>query len=177
MLIQGILILAVAVLALTISVAIMFVQLRETRNTHRASISLQLAQQMHTPFIAHALADVHQLCDSPFAQRPDHLSAAQAASLQEVIRFFAHIGELARRGIADDEVFVLMGATISEMWHASSALRRTSATSLQFSDIDQDNFDWLYVEWLNWDHSHRKPLASPLSYAYATPIAVASGVR
>lgn len=177
MLIQGILILAVAVLALTISVALMFVQLRETRNTHRASISLQLAQQIHTPFIASALAGVRQLSDIPLAQRPVHLSSAQAESLQEVMRFFAHIGELARRGIADDEIFVLMGATISEMWHASSALRRTSAPHLQISDFDQDNFDWLYVEWLNWDHSHRKPLASPMSFAYAANVAVTSGAR
>ncbi len=133
----------------------------EMRSYYRKVVALQISQQMHMPAMAQAIEMVRSLNAAPSMNGHAPSMAEQALAnghlhaMSEVNRYFSHVGELVRNGEADDEVFALMGPTISEVWHASKNYRRQLADKAGDIAADQDDFEYLYVEWLNYDHRRR----------------------
>ena len=149
-------ILSISVLFLIASVLLLAMELNATKRTQRAAISLQLAQQMTSPAIIHALDTVRAVSNNGYHPEREHalLMNGQHTAVIEINRYFGHVGELMRRGVADDEVFVMMGPTIGEAWHATRQPYRQQ-TSETNKVHPQDDFEWLYLEWLSWDHRRR----------------------
>jgi hypothetical protein len=150
-------ILALSVIFLIGSVVTLALEFNSYKRTQRATIALQLSQQLQMPALAQAIEAVRML-DAPSLNGhggPVHAAPAllngQWQAVKEVNRYFAHVGELLRTGVADDEVFALMGPTISEMWHRSKSYRGKLAEKDDDPNA-KDDFDYLYVEWLNYDH-------------------------
>jgi len=136
----------------------------EMRAHHRKVIALQLSQQMHTPTMAEAIDTVRNLNSAPSmnghapSMAQHALANGQWRAVSEVNRYFSHVGEMVRNGEADDEVFAMMGPTISEVWHASKSYRQQLADKANDPNDSapvQDDFDYLYVEWLNYDYRRR----------------------
>lgn len=151
----GIIILAICVVALAGSVLLLAGELKATKRAQRVGIALQLYQQMQTPAIATAIEQVRTLADEPARAdlAPVQLCSAQWDALRTVNHYFAHVGELVATGVADDEVFALMGPTISAMWHVARPTRQLIKAKV--GQHAPDYFDWLYERWLNWDHWQR----------------------
>ena len=149
-------ILLISVLLLVVSVFLLAMELSAIKRTQHAAISLQLAQQMSSPIIIHALNTVRAASSNGYHPEREHavLMNGQHAAADELNRYFGHVGELLRRGVADDEVFAAMGPTIGEAWHATHQPFRQQASDTSNAN-PQDDFEWLYLEWLNWDHRHR----------------------
>ena len=146
----GLFILGCAVVALAMGFFLLAFELITTKRNQRTSVSLQLYQQLQNPSLEAAVTQVRQLRHIPQNGDLPHLARDQWAALQETDRFFNHVGELVHRKVADDSIFALMGPTISEVWFASSDVRRV----LHTKDAHQptDYFDYLYEQWLNYDH-------------------------
>lgn len=144
----------------------------------RAVVAMELRRQMDMPAIQTAIAQVRHLADTQYlgngqlghpanghqsnGHAPSmngHTTKPETPGLVEVDQFFSHMGELVRRGIADDEVFALMGPTISEMWHCLRPIRSHPAALNGMRHLD--DFDYLYTAWLNWDHYHHQHVAPP----------------
>jgi hypothetical protein len=162
------------VLALTGAVVSVYKQLGETRSAQRATISLQLMQQLQSPNLTGAMALTRQAAERfrQGARANGHLSAPEYDAARAVDRFFSHVGYLTRAGaIGVDEVIVLLGPAISEMWHAVTALR--GMLRERVSVTGQDDFAWLFTEWLNWDHAQRQRGAArePIYVAAEAPVA------
>jgi hypothetical protein len=149
-------ILSISVLFLIVSVLLLAWELNATKKAQRAAISLQLYQQLATPPLARALESLRS-GPSMNGHRPDEaknvLAHGQQQAYADIHRYFAYVGELVRRGVADEEVFAVMGPTISEAWHSMRDYRHE--LNGKYVVDGQDDFDWLYVEWLNWDHNRR----------------------
>lgn len=151
----GIIILAICVVALAGSVRVLALELKATQRVQRAGVSLQLYQQLQTPALEGAIARVRELGDAPTPRGALALPLedARCRALLEVNRYFSRVGALVREGVADDEVFALMGPTISEMWHVSRPTRQLIKEKA--NQTTPDYFDWLYERWLNWEHWQR----------------------
>jgi hypothetical protein len=163
-------ILSIAVLLLAIAVVALIAELRATHKAQRASTILQLRQQLQSPALQAAIAKVHALESLPHmnghrsnGHSPKGLVALdeyrigdESTAVSEIDHFFGHVGQLVRLGVADDEVFAMMGPTISDMWHSTRAARRAVAGTN--GDKTHEDFEWLYVEWLNWDYRRRERL-------------------
>lgn len=143
-------ILGCAVVALALGFFLLAFEVLAIRRNQRASVSLQLYQQLQNPAMEAALAQIRQLRVVAHNGDLPQLPQQQWAALTETDRFFSYVGDLVRQGIADDSVFSLMGPTICEVWHAASPLRHVMRTKGQSGQPDQ--FDWLYEQWLNYDH-------------------------
>ncbi len=166
-------ILTFSVIALAISVILLWFELQSIKRTQRATISLQLRQQFEDPGLQSAIARVRQIGEQAASRAySNHQSngyhangfagnghqpalnglnsADQVQALKEVDQFFCHVGGLLRRGIADDEIFVSMGPAINEMWYIMRPMRDHFAHGVAAID----DFDYLYTEWLNWDYRH-----------------------
>ncbi len=134
------------------------VRLRSAVQSQHTAISLQLYQQLESPVLSEAVAAVRRMDNHQFNGHNGHHELPlperqQLVSVREVDRYFAQVGGLVRRGVADDEIFALMGPTISEMWRLTRPVR--DAQHDKESACSRDDFEWLYVEWLNWYYSHR----------------------
>jgi hypothetical protein len=155
-----ILILALSVIFLIGSVITLALEFNSYKRAQRATLALQLNQQLQMPVLAQAVETIRTLAmpDMNGHGGPAHAAPAlmngQWQAVKEVNRYFTHVGELLRSGVADDEVFALMGPTISEMWHLSKS-HRTKLAEKDDIPIVKDDFDYLYVEWLNYDHRRR----------------------
>jgi hypothetical protein len=166
-------ILTFSVIALAISVILLWFELQSIKRTQRATFSMQLRQQFSDPELQSAIARVRQIGEQAAArvysnhranghhengfagnghQPPQHFvnSADQVQALHKVDQFFGYVGEKVRLGIADEAVFELMGTDINEMWYIMRPIRKHPENGA--SGID--NFDYLYTEWLNWDYQH-----------------------
>ena len=183
--------LTIAVIILAISVILLSLELNDIKRAQRASISLQLYQQFDEPSLQSAITQVRQIGNQPNSHSNGHSTngysanghtgqvaalngheKAQKQAVDDVDHFFSHVGELVQRGIADEDVFTLMGPTIRDMWHCMRPVRQHVAA--ENGSANQDGFDYLYTGWLNWDYQHRaqptdKPLASPTANE-ATPV-------
>lgn len=153
-------ILALSVIFLIGSVVTLALEFNSYKRAQRATLALQLTQQLQMPALAHAIETVRTL-EAPSLNGhggPAHATPAlmngQWQAVKEVNHYFSHVGELLRNGVADDEVFALMGPTISEMWHLSKSHRIKLAEKEPIPAV-KDDFDYLYVEWLNYDHHRR----------------------
>ena len=105
-----------------------------------------------------ALANGHVVNEhGPLAN--GHVAVKHDVALSEVDHYFGHIGSLVRRGVADHEVFALMGPTISEMWHGTRTFRAQDGAS------PNRDFEWLYTEWLNYDFAQRHSPTAPHDYS------------
>ncbi len=150
--VASLVILAASVLALAISVIVLAKELEATWRAQRTSVSLLVHQQLQMTQMTHALAEVRGL-HAPRTGEHAALANGQWHAVAEVDRYFSYAGSLLRRGMANDEVFPLMGDTIGEMWHATKAYRPL----VRSKDIGSrsDDFAYLYTEWLNWEYRRR----------------------
>ncbi len=148
----GLFILGCAVLALALGLFLLSFELSATRRNQRAGVSLQLYQQLQNPTLEAALLAVRTLPKISEQTLPQ-LPKQQWQALIETDRFFSHMGELVRRGVADESVFTLMGPIIGEVWYETSAVRQMIRMKEHLCQVDE--FDWLYEQWLNYQHAHR----------------------
>ncbi len=150
-------ILAVSVIFLIGSVITLAIEFNSYKRAQRTTIALQLSQQLEMPALAQAVATVRGLgLPSMNGHGPTSahavLANGQLHAVKEVNHYFSHVGELVRTGMANDEVFALMGPTISEMWHSAKSYRDLVAAKAPDAATCRDDFDYLYEEWLNYDH-------------------------
>ncbi|HKD74148.1 MAG TPA: hypothetical protein VKB76_01585 [Ktedonobacterales bacterium] len=168
-------ILTFSVIALAISVILLWFELQSIKRTQRATFSMQLRQQFSDPDLQSAIARVRQIGEQMTARAYSNHQANgyhengfagnghkpaqhagnsvdQVQALHKVDQFFGYVGEKVRLGIADEAVFELMGTDINEMWYIMRPIRSRPAQADGVPAID--NFDYLYTEWLNWDYQH-----------------------
>jgi hypothetical protein len=153
-------ILAVSVIFLIGSVITLAIEFNSYKRAQRTTIALQLSQQLALSPMAQAIDMVRALGTPSMnghgpAPAPAALANDQLHAVKEVNQYFSHVGELVRTGMANDEVFALMGPTISEMWHAAKSYRVLVAAKAPDKAPCRDDFDYLYEAWLNYDHRRR----------------------
>lgn len=149
-------ILTISVLLLIASVLLLAMELNATKRTQRAAISLQLMQQLSSPQLVHALEAMRAISNNGY--HPDHEHALllndKETALQEIDLYFGYVGDLVRRGMVDEKIFAVMGPSIREAWHTTREPFRHVPTDAPNAD-PKDDFEWLYLEYLNWDHRNR----------------------
>jgi len=161
----GYTVLVLGVIALAMSVLLLAMELQAVKRAQNASISLQIYQQFHNPLLQEALTQIRRLDTLIYHQESlngnGHHPAKQLTShentqlFDEVTGYFGQVGKLMRGHSANgEEIFAMMGPTISEVWHALRPIRAKAEAQNQFGRYA--DFEWLYTEWLNWDYSRRK---------------------
>lgn len=147
----------IAFCALFISVIILKRELDETKRRQRAAISLQLYQQLRDPMLQAAMSRVRSKTHAALSVNGNHAMNGNVSgslpeiepAMAEVYQYFSTVGRMLRRRDADGEILALMGPAISEMWHSLTPVRP------YLEEQHNDDFTWLYAEWLNYDYGRR----------------------
>ncbi len=147
-------------------------ELMRVKHSQQTIAALQLAQRLRDPQMQESINIIRSSAFTP-RRAPEYdqnnsLSAAapgrssfsdREKALRELCFFLSLTGSMAKRKVASaDEIFFLMGETISQTWGAMRQMQSVGGAIL--SGEDMQNFIWLYTEWLNYSHRRNASLSA-----------------
>ncbi len=150
-------------------------ELMRVKYSQQTIAALQLAQRLRDPQMQESINIIRFSTYSKrsmpdYAQNgsvsgalPANISYAEREkALRELCFFLSLTGSMAKRKVASaDEIFFLMGETISQTWSAMRQTQSVGKTILSGEDLQ--NFLWLYTEWLNYSHRRNAEMQSAQS--------------
>jgi hypothetical protein len=174
----------IALCMVGISVILLSLELNDVKRTQRASISLQLHQQLRDPIIQTAMNQVRMYGASLLFTSPPNMNGSSDHTMNGKQEMNGNNRHVLRNGSREEGADTSINETLHAMSevhhffaHVGHLLHRGDTDSEVFrlmgpaisemwhilrlqtisdaTEQEHRDFEWLYTEWLNWDYGRR----------------------